>query len=1275
MVSTTVTHRRPSQPLRELRVPSAASPELEAWRCRSLRRVRGVVAAAVLVAGSGTSVAIAAPAKGAPGVVESFDEVERVTLEFQKAEGLGAYVALRRLWGLWESENPRKVEEALLLAATSPKHSPDVTTYARVLAAYARVRRGDFETAKRTFRELGFVSDFLVLGPFDNEGKAGLDRVEQPEGELAEPLVPGRAYTGKERAVRYRRTPDVFPYGWVDLGAMLRPSTHICAFSTTFVRGGSAERNITVWVGASGAYRLHVNGEQVLEEKAYRGLDVGRTAATVRLLPGENRFTLKVCGSERSPLFSLRLADAAGRPDPSLVAHADFEASEKALENVERTRKKSGKLPHPTRLTAPVERAVGVLAAKSPKAAELEVAARYLRETAGDDPTKHEARDLATRAVEVEPTIERHLLVAELSEDRNQMRREIEKAEVLAKGRPPGDPALVELLLAKAWLARSGPSPREAFPLYEEVLERDPENLTALQGRIELYNAAGLRQSALETLEEAWSRRPHSVLLSSMVASQRKALGLTSQAFEAEQRYSMLRFDDSSLLADRLELALKRRNRPATQHFVERLLATDPDGLWGFHTAASVHRRLGEEERALFDLERGRQLAPEDIGLLRALADLKGRRGARDEQLSLLGEILRIRPQEVDVRKYADHIKPKAESPDEKYAMAATEFLKERHAPSEGHPRRTLRDLTVSTVYENGLSSQFRQVVFQPLTDASAALSRQYAFHYEADRQVVELKGARVYRADGSIDEAIESGEGAANDPSISMYTSGRTFYVQFPRLEPGDVVEARYRIDDVTPRNEFADYYGDVVYFQSDEPTKNVEYVLLTPKSRKILVDTQVSGVTRTETETEHERIYRFFAKAVAPVTPEPAMPPWSEVLGYIHVSTYPTWEALGGWYWGLVRDQFDLDPETKKLAREIAKDAKTDEEKVKAVYGWVVKNTRYVALEFGIYGYKPHRCVQTVSRGWGDCKDKATVIVTLLKELGIPANLVILRTQMRGDFTSKLPSLAPFDHAIAYVPSLDLYLDGTAEYVGSTELPSMDQGALGLLIGEGTAKPVRLPIAEPSASLVHREVQVQLERGGAAKRLGLRYEVRGHSAAGYRARYEAEGTRRERVTSDLAGEFPGLVLDKSGIRTSDLGDLERPVFLEVAGKSSQFARQEGERLSVPVTLGVRLTPEYASLSSRKQDVVILGFSGRRERVVVDVPAGLRVESLPPSAQAKSRFGEYSVSAKVEGNTVVVESFVSLSVTRVAPSDYPEFRKFCLEADQAQNHRLVLAP
>ncbi|MFO0658544.1 MAG: DUF3857 domain-containing protein [Polyangiaceae bacterium] len=68
----------------------------------------------------------------------------------------------------------------------------------------------------------------------------------------------------------------------------------------------------------------------------------------------------------------------------------------------------------------------------------------------------------------------------------------------------------------------------------------------------------------------------------------------------------------------------------------------------------------------------------------------------------------------------------------------------------------------------------------------------------------------KVYRPNGKIDQAIETGQAGADDPSISMYTSARTFYVHLPRLEPGDVVELRYRVEDVTPRNDFGDSFAE---------------------------------------------------------------------------------------------------------------------------------------------------------------------------------------------------------------------------------------------------------------------------------------------------------------------------------------------------------------------------------------------------------------------------------------------------------------------------------
>ena len=122
-------------------------------------------------------------------------------------------------------------------------------------------------------------------------------------------------------------------------------------------------------------------------------------------------------------------------------------------------------------------------------------------------------------------------------------------------------------------------------------------------------------------------------------------------------------------------------------------------------------------------------------------------------------------------------------------------------------------------VFPNGLASRFHQLVFQPLTERAAVDGRQYAFVYESDSQTVQVRGARVYRADGQIDETVETGEGSANDQALAMYTSARTFYVRFPRLDPGDVVELQYRVEDVAPTNAFADYFGEVTSMQASEP------------------------------------------------------------------------------------------------------------------------------------------------------------------------------------------------------------------------------------------------------------------------------------------------------------------------------------------------------------------------------------------------------------------------------------------------------------------------
>jgi cellulose synthase operon protein C len=1228
-------------------------------------------------------------------------ELIRAEATARAAKGPEIYAALRDIWRLWDRADPAQVEEAIAAFSDGASVPPPTRVYASVLSAYARRRRGDLDGAAARIARLGFVGKWITVGPFDNENRAGFGRVFEPEADVAAPVDMGRSYDGKERPVRWRVPPGGATYGWYDFGELMRPREGICAYATTFVRakaGTRAPRKVSLWAGAAGAFRVWWNGERVLEDSGVRDLDIDRFAATVTLEPGDNRIFVKVCATDEGPKLALRIADERGEPDlgvevmadPTRGAHGEG-APGKGRKGVEPATKRAVKavdkaadrpadkaadkpaelpaLPVPAGILGPMQQLEKLVAGPKPPPAALEAFARYLATTGGDARPDHRARDLAQRAATAEPTVKRLVFAGQLAEDKNQHREWVEKAAAIA---PKDD---LEVLFAQATLARTGTNWRDAVPIFEKIREIDPDHIAATLGLTELYVEAGLKRTAIATLEKAIARQPQSVALLRVYAGQLRALGRDTEAAEVEGRYAGLRFDDSAFLSQQVELAVARRDEAGAQRWLDRFLKSEPDAAWAHGIAARTYLALGQKARAIASFQRALSIAPDDVPTLRALADLHGEDGDRDEQLKLLRQILAVSPQAKEVREYVEHIEPPKPRADEAYAWAPERFLGMRGEADQRYPKRTLRSLTVTTVFPNGLASRFRQMVFQPLTDEAAAGAREYAFEYQADKQTVSLRAAKVYRKSGKVDEAVESGDGPANDPALATYTSSRAFYVHFPRLDAGDVVELRYRVEDVAPRNEIGDHFSEIEFMGTDEPVASSEYVLITPKARTFYVNaSSVPGLKRDTTVDGDMRVDRFVAEHVEPVVAEPVMPPWSEVLPHVHVSTFKSWDEFGAWYWGLARDQFDVDDEVRRRVKELTKGKADDLSKVKAIYRYATQ-LRYVALELGIEGLRPRRCAQTLARGWGDCKDKATVIVTMLREAGIPATIVTVRTGMRGGIEPDPASPAPFDHAIAYVPSLDLYLDGTAEHTGVAELPVMDRGAVALQINEGHPKLVHLPEAPPEASVTRRRLEITLAPDGGGQ-FNLDLSISGAYASSWRERYLAEGTRRDRAQHDLGGELGSfeLAAGKAGLDVGDLDDEEQPVKMHAKGKALGFARHDGDVLTVPAGPSHRLVADYASLSKRTLDVDLHALTQRDDEWTIHLPPGMKVVRSAAPTQLDTPFGRFSVAVEEGAGKVVVRTTLAFKKARITPAEYPAWRLFCEAVDRAFGQQILVS-
>jgi hypothetical protein len=325
---------------------------------------------------------------------------------------------------------------------------------------------------------------------------------------------------------------------------------------------------------------------------------------------------------------------------------------------------------------------------------------------------------------------------------------------------------------------------------------------------------------------------------------------------------------------------------------------------------------------------------------------------------------------------------------------------------------------------------------------------------------------------------------------------------LQIPAADPGNIVGYEYEKEEqpLVLQEEWD--------FQEHDPVREARFTLQLPPGWEYKTNwLNHTGVKETASGTNQ---WQWTIGDLKGLRTEEEMPPWDGVAGEMVVNFYPSngtttaktfqdWKQMGVWYLGLTQGRRDATPEIKQKVAALTSDAKTMLAKMQAIARFMQTDIRYVAIELGIGGIQPHSAAEVFQHHYGDCKDKATLMSTMLQEIGVPSYYVVINTE-RGGVTSDTPAqVGSFNHVVLAVklpdemndPSLVatlqhprlgkvLFFDPTNPLVPFGEIGGYLQSNYGLLATSDGGELLPLPKQASNTNGTERTGKLRLDLRG---------------------------------------------------------------------------------------------------------------------------------------------------------------------------------------------------
>jgi tetratricopeptide (TPR) repeat protein len=552
----------------------------------------------------------------------------------------------------------------------------------------------------------------------------------------------------------------------------------------------------------------------------------------------------------------------------------------------------------------------------------------------------------------------------------------------------------------------------------------------------------------------------------------------------------------------------------------------------------------------------------------------------------------------------------------------------------------------------------------------------QLVWGYNSANEKIEVPYVRVLKADGS---KIAASPDAIQDLSIPLekeapvYTDYRQKHVTVPGLRPGEELE--YDFVTVTHTALAPGQFWMEHDFAQSGTVLDEQLELDVPKERAIKLKTKPGNDPKI-TETNGRSIYTWTSSHIEPDETDKEKdkdkkkekPKKEPDPPAVQMTTFASWEQMGHWYAGLEKDRRQPNAEIRAKATALIAGKTTDLDKIQALYDYVAPNFRYISLSFGVGRFQPHSAEDVLHNEYGDCKDKHTLLASLLEASGYHASSVLINSGRKIDADVASPS--QFDHVFTMVPlgKEEVFMDSTTEVAPFRLLAPVLRDKQALIIPqEGTPHLEKTPADPPMMNRQFSEVNGKVTELGKLE-AHVRYEMRGDTELYMRMLFRHVPRNKWTDWVKSISAYSGLGGEVSDLNVSDPAATHEPFKLDYKISAANFFDWSKKKADLMLPLS-QISMAEANDDDDTDPVKIGSPVEYVYRLRLEFPAKYS-ERAPLPFSMKRDYARYEARYKVEGTVFTAERDLTTSINEVPAarnSDYIAFRRAVL-ADAGQH-------